>query len=78
MGSQEIQAGEKEMRVCPRHPHASQNGSDALHVAILDGTKHMPTREILAVVLCALAHHGSVELQRTLVELLLPTYEEVK
>lgn len=66
------------MRVCPRYPHASQNGSDALHVAILDGTKRMDTREILTVVLYALARHGSVELQRTLLELLLPMHEEVK
>lgn len=66
------------MRVRPCDPYASQNGSDALHVAIIDGTKRMDTREILTAVLYALARHGSVELQRTLLELLLPMHEEVK
>lgn len=66
------------MRVRPCDPYASQNGSDALHVAILDGTKLMDTREILTAVLYALARHGSVELQRTLLELLLPMHEEVE
>ncbi len=66
------------MRIKPCGPYVSQNGTDALHFVLMQEVTTLPKRTLIEAIIVAIAEHGSAEMQRSLLNTLLPNYEKVR